>query len=174
MSGCDFSSFYPQHFSSSMIHLSPRHMSKSSQTVAPAPLIHSCLILSILVTPNTDHLPLCLHHLLTIKLVSPLLTSPHITPVTLLHPVHPACTLSTSLPHTSSPWTVDHKCLNSSTFLTSTAPFRCPPSHSPVCPVFFLPSFPSSLVQSSASLIPNSSLLSLQITVSSANIMVHV
>ena len=106
-----------------------------------------------------------------------------ITPDIILHPFHPACNLFfTSLPHSPLRCTVESRYLKSSTFATSSPCIFTVPlllsclSFTHMYSVFILLTFIPLL--SKAYLQPSGfsstcSLLSLQITMSSANIMVH-
>uniref|UniRef100_A0A8C4Q084 Uncharacterized protein n=1 Tax=Eptatretus burgeri TaxID=7764 RepID=A0A8C4Q084_EPTBU len=104
-----------------------------------------------------------------------------ITPATFLQPLHPACTLFfTYLQHSSLLWTVDPKYLNPSTFPTSTPCNRIipPPSlsfthmYSVLLLLTIIPLFSSAYLHL-LRLASACSLLSLQIMMSSANIIVH-
>ena len=104
-----------------------------------------------------------------------------ITPDTLLHPFHPACTLLfTSLSQLPLSWTVDPKYLNSFTlgtfvFSIFTVSSTFPPfmHRYSVFDLFtFIPSLSNAYLQDFY-LRSNSSLVSLQITISSANSIVH-
>ena len=106
---------------------------------------------------------------------------PQITFDTFLHPFHPACTLLfTSLSKLAVPCTVDHKYLNSftlGTFLSSffTVSLSFPPfTHRYLVfdQITFIPLLSNAYIQHS-SLPSTSSLISSQITISSANIIVH-
>uniref|UniRef100_A0A8C4N0J5 Uncharacterized protein n=1 Tax=Eptatretus burgeri TaxID=7764 RepID=A0A8C4N0J5_EPTBU len=190
----------PNHLNLASLTLSPNH------PTCAVPLIYSFLILSILVTPNenrsifnsaTSSSASCLIVSATVSkpyniagLTTILYTFPftlaatllsQITPATLLHPFHPACTLFfTSLPHSLLLWTVDPKYLNPSTFPTST-PCNCtipPPSlsfthmYSVLLRLAFIPLLSSAYLHLSSFALA-CSLLSLQIMMSSANIIVH-
>ncbi|KAF7707483.1 hypothetical protein HF521_018701, partial [Silurus meridionalis] len=126
----------PNHLNLASLTFSPKH------PTCAVPLINSFLILSILVTPNenlnifssaTSSSTSCLLLNATVSkpdniagLTTVLKTFPfiladtllsQITPVTLLHQLHPACTLFfTSLTHSPLLCTVDPRYLNSSTF----------------------------------------------------------
>ncbi|XP_054648940.1 uncharacterized protein LOC129190355 [Dunckerocampus dactyliophorus] len=105
----------------------------------------------------------------------------HITPDTFLHPCHPACTcFVTSFPHSPLLWTVDPKYFKSSTFLIS---FPCKLTlplgslsfthmYSVLLRLTFIPLLSRANLHLS-SFSSTCSLLSLQITMSSANIIVH-
>ena len=104
-----------------------------------------------------------------------------IIPDILLHPFHPACTLFfTSFPHSTLLCTIEPRYLKSSTFPTSSpcifaAPLTCL-SFTTMYSVCLLMTFIHLLSKAYlqlSSLSSTCSLLSLQITMSSANIMVH-
>ncbi|XP_068170159.1 MTOR-associated protein MEAK7 isoform X1 [Antennarius striatus] len=140
----------------------------------------SCLFLSDTVSgPNN------IAGLTTVLYTFPLISAEtllsHITLDTFLHPFHPACTrFFTSFPHSPLLWTVEPKYLKSSTFLISSPCNLTLPlgslSFTHMYSVLLLLTFIPLLSRTNLHLSSFSSicsLLPLQITMSSANIIVH-